>query len=120
MQVGDELRCRWPGLSLSHRREDYRMSTPHLTLDEARQIICQAFLPLHCATEADREDASFSLKISDDNERILYSSAHLARSQYSEPIRLAGLIEQARLELSKDGHALYPWSMPFQVDLKHC
>jgi hypothetical protein len=96
------------------------MSRTHLTLDQARQLVCQAFLPLRCATEADREDASFSLKVSDEAERTLYAIAHLARSQYSEPIRLAGLIEQARLELSKDGHALYPWSMPFQVDLGGC
>ncbi|WP_314408116.1 DUF1652 domain-containing protein [Pseudomonas kuykendallii] len=96
------------------------MSTTHLTLDEARRIIDQAFLPLHCTTVAGREDASFSLKVSDKSGRALCSIAHLARSQYSEPIRFAGLIEQARLELSKDGHALYPWSMPFQVDLKHC
>jgi hypothetical protein len=50
---------------------------------------------------------------SEDSEVELLSQAHVARSQYGDPTRLAGLIELARLELSKDGYELAPWSMPW-------
>ncbi|WP_252273025.1 DUF1652 domain-containing protein [Pseudomonas subflava] len=87
------------------------MST--LSLEEARRIVEQAFLPHACATLADHDDASFSFRVADDSEVELLSQAHVARSQYADPTRLAGLIELARLELSKDGYELTPWSMPW-------
>lgn len=88
------------------------MSVP-LSLEEARRIVEQAFLPHTCATQADREDASFSFRVFDDSEVELLSQAHVARTQYADAARLAGLIELARLELSKDGYELTPWSMPW-------
>ncbi|WP_394558738.1 DUF1652 domain-containing protein [Aquipseudomonas alcaligenes] len=88
------------------------MSTP-LSLEEARSIVEQAFLPHACATQATLEDASFSFRVFDDSEVELLSQTHVARSQYADAARLAGLIELARLELSKDGYELTPWSMPW-------
>ncbi|MDG9929526.1 MULTISPECIES: DUF1652 domain-containing protein [unclassified Pseudomonas] len=84
-----------------------------ITLEEAMAIVEQAFLPHACETRADREDASFSFRVFDDSDVELLSQAHVARSQYGDPTRLAGLIELARLELSKDGYELTPWSMPW-------
>lgn len=84
-----------------------------INLDEALRIVEQAFLPHTCKTREDRDDASFSFRVFDDSEVELLSQAHVARSQYSDATRLAGLIELARLELSKDGYELVPWSMPW-------
>lgn len=83
-----------------------------LSLEEAVQITEQAFLPHSCETIADRDDASFSFRVFDDADVVLHSHAHVARSQYQDPARLAGLIELTRLELCKDGYELTPWSMP--------
>ncbi|MDD0843955.1 DUF1652 domain-containing protein [Pseudomonas sp. Gutcm_11s] len=88
------------------------MSTP-LSLEEARSIVEQAFLPHACATLTTSEDASFSFRVFDDSEVELLSQPHVARSQYADATRLAGLIELARQELSKDGYELTPWSMPW-------
>ncbi|MBM7062005.1 DUF1652 domain-containing protein [Pseudomonas sp. UL073] len=87
------------------------MSQP-LSLDVAIGIVEHAFLPQRCETRQDREDASFSVHVFDDRGAELLSHTHVARSQYSDPIRLAALIELSRLELSKDGYPLTPWSMP--------
>jgi hypothetical protein len=84
-----------------------------LSLEEAQRIVEQAFLPHSCETLADREDASFSFRVFDDSAVELLSQAHVARSQYADPVHLAGLVELARLELSKDGYELTPWSMPW-------
>lgn len=93
------------------------MATPSFTLDEAMSIASQAFLPYRCVTLPHAEDASFAMRIHDDADREILSVPHVARSQYSDPVRLAGMLEQARLDLSKDGYSLLPWSMPFQPDL---
>ncbi len=52
------------------------------------------------------------MRVFDDSAVELLSLSHVAHSQYRDPVRLAGLIELARLELSKDGYELTPWSMP--------
>ncbi|WP_434456274.1 DUF1652 domain-containing protein [Stutzerimonas urumqiensis] len=92
------------------------MLTPRnaLSLAEATRIAELAFLPYRAVTTADREDASFSLRVVDEHDRILTSVAHVARSQYQDSQHLAALIEHLRLELSRDGHSLAPWSMPHQ------
>lgn len=83
-----------------------------LSLEEALGVVQQAFLPHRCETTEHSEDASFAFRVFDDSEVELLSHCHVARSQYSDATRLAGLIELARLELSKDGYELTPWSMP--------
>ncbi|UVE19513.1 DUF1652 domain-containing protein [Pseudomonas sp. LS44] len=83
-----------------------------LSLVEATRITEQAFLPHHCTTTLNSEDASFSFRVFGENGAELFVQAHVARSQYSDWTHLAGLLELARLELSKDGYALTPWSMP--------
>lgn len=94
------------------------MSTAPLSLERAVQISEQAFVPFSARIEINREDASFSLRVVDDRGGCLASLAHVARVQSANPIHLAGLLEQLRLELSKDGHVLAAWSMPFQADFE--
>lgn len=90
------------------------MTTQHLTLDEAMHISEMAFLPCHATTKADNEDASFSLRVINAEGDEMLSISHIARSQYVDPAHLAGLLEKARLQLSKDGVPLSAWSMPAQ------
>jgi len=93
------------------------MSSAHLTLEEALHISSLAFQPYSCTTRVNPEDASFALSVQNAAGHELLSVPHIARSQYSDPVHLAGTLELSRLELSKDGYALEPWSMPFQVNL---
>lgn len=88
----------------------------HLDLEEAIAISEMAFLPCRGISTVDTSDASYALRIEDDTGRTLLSIPHVARSQYSDPLHLAGLLEQTRLELSKDGVHLSPWSMPMQPE----
>lgn len=90
------------------------MDTYSLTLDEAMRISELAFLPCHADTNADREDASFSLRVVNETGDEALSICHVAHSQYSDSAHLAGLLESARVQLSKDGVMLSAWSMPAQ------
>ncbi|TLX53966.1 hypothetical protein DN826_16170 [Stutzerimonas nosocomialis] len=86
----------------------------HLSLDEATRISEMAFLPLRAITQSDLDDASYSLRVEDACGEPVLSIAHIARSQYADAAQLAAILDKARLELSKDGHHLAPWSMPYQ------
>lgn len=90
------------------------MTAQHLALDEAMCISEMAFLPCHASAKANNEDASFSLQVINATGGEVLSIAHIARSQYTDPVHLAGLLEKARLQLSKDGLQLSAWSMPAQ------
>lgn len=90
------------------------MTDQHLTLNEAMRISEMAFLPCHATAKPDNEDASFSLRVVGTGGDEILSIPHIARSQYTEPVHLAGLLENARLQLSKDGVPLGAWSMPSQ------
>ncbi len=90
------------------------MTSQQLALDEAMRISEMAFLPCQVTTVADNQDASFSLQITNETGDEVFSIAHIAHSQYTAPLHLAGLLEHARLQLSKDGITLSPWSMPAQ------
>ncbi len=90
------------------------MTAQRLALDEAMRISEMAFLPCHATTKADSGDASFSLQVTNAAGNEILSISHIARSQYTDPVHLAGLLENARLQLSKDGVPLSAWSMPLQ------
>ncbi|MCQ4310594.1 hypothetical protein NAV33_01590 [Pseudomonas stutzeri] len=90
------------------------MTTQHIALDEAMRISEMAFLPCHAAAKANNEDASFSLRVINAAGDEILTISHIARSQYAAPAHLAGLLENARLQLSKDGVPLSAWSMPAQ------
>ena len=77
------------------------MATPSFTLDEAMSIASQAFLPYRCVTLPHAGDASFAMHIHDDTDREILSVPHVARSQYCDPVRRAGRLEQARRDLER-------------------
>jgi len=93
------------------------MASTHISLDEAISISELAFLPFRGEAIVHSEDASFALNVRDEIGVEVLSLPHIARTQYADPIHLAGLLEQARLDLSKDGFSLLPWSMPFQAEV---
>ncbi|WP_413043733.1 hypothetical protein [Pseudomonas sp. YJ42] len=93
------------------------MTALRLALDEAIRISEMAFLPCHATTQVNNEDASFSLRVINVAGDEIMSIPHIARSQYADPMHLAGLLENARLQLSKDGVPLSAWSMPAQPGL---
>ncbi|WP_217474304.1 hypothetical protein [Stutzerimonas stutzeri] len=88
------------------------MNAQRFALDEAMRIREMAFLPCQATTRADQDDASFSLRVVDEAGQERLSILHIARSQYSDPTHLAGLLEGARMQLSKDGLTLSAWSRP--------
>jgi hypothetical protein len=90
------------------------MTVQYLVLDEAMRISEMAFLPCRATAKADHGDASFSLRVINAAGDEILSISHIARSQYADPVHLAGLLENARLQLSKDGVSLSAWSMPAQ------
>ena len=90
------------------------MTAQRLSIDEATRISEMAFLPCHAITRADRDDSSFSLRVINAAGAEALSISHIARSQYADPAHLAGLLESARLQLSKDGVQLSAWSLPAQ------
>lgn len=93
------------------------MSKAQLSLERAVEISEQAFLPFFAQVQVDRDDASFSIHVLDAANNCMGSLPHVARAQSANPIHLAGVLEQLRLELSKDGHLLTAWSMPFIAEL---
>lgn len=86
----------------------------HLSLEEAVSISQMAFLPCRATAHVDQGDASFSLRVHGSSGDEILSIAHIARTQYASPAHLAALLENARLELSKDGITLSAWSLPAQ------
>ncbi|MDH0339364.1 hypothetical protein [Metapseudomonas otitidis] len=42
--------------------------------------------------------------------------SHVRSTQYADPVRLAGVLEQVRLDLTHQGRNLDPWAMPYIPD----
>jgi len=91
------------------------MSTP-IELDIAIKLAAGAFQPYGCVTRANAADDSFGFSVLNSEGAEVLSIPHIPRTQYADPLRLAGVIEQARLDLSHKGCHLDPWSMPFILD----
>lgn len=93
------------------------MNAQRFVLDEAMRISEMAVLPGHGTTKADQDDASFSLRVFDEGGQERLTIPHIARSPYSDPTHLAGLLEGARMQLSKEGLTISVWSLPTQPGL---
>ncbi len=92
------------------------MTTTLLTLDNAMRLASDAFQPYGCVTGANAEDDSFSLTIMSLSGNEVLNVPHIPRTQYADPVRLAGVLEQMRLDLIHKGCNLEPWSMPYITD----
>lgn len=89
------------------------MTTP-ITRDTAMRLATQAFLPYGCQTRAHDEDDSFT--VTDLHGGKVLEISHVRSTQYADPVRLAGVLEQVRLDLTHQGRNLDPWAMPYIPD----
>ncbi|MFC5697093.1 hypothetical protein ACFPU0_16175 [Pseudomonas sp. GCM10022186] len=88
------------------------MSTP-ITRHTAMRLACEAFVPYGCKAQAHDSDDSFSLSVHDVQGQQMLSIEHIPSDQYGDLASLAGVIEQARAGLQRQGRELNPWTMPF-------
>lgn len=92
------------------------MSDQTLTLDEAMQLVSEAFLPCGCVTSANADEDSFSLTVMDGSGDEVMHVAGISRNEYHYAQQLGSVIEQARFEVEDRGHRLEPWTMPSLTD----
>ncbi|MFK0088084.1 hypothetical protein ACIQUS_12420 [Pseudomonas sp. NPDC090755] len=87
------------------------MNAP-LRVNEALLIADHAFEPYHCvAWDSPNGTGVLSLAVIDRTSTRL-GAKQVSSSIYSDPARLAGLIEEMRAELKQKGCKLQDWSMP--------
>lgn len=92
------------------------MSNQSLNLDEAMQLVSEAFLPCGCVTSANPDEDSFGFTVmSASGAEILHVPA-VSHEEYTSPQRLGGVIEQARLDVEEKDQRLEPWTMPVITD----
>lgn len=87
-----------------------------IPLDTAMQLTSQAFLPYGCNARAAHDGQHFGFDVTDLRGHTVLSVASVSALQFSDPLRLAGVLEQARLDLAHQGRNLDPWSMPCITD----
>jgi hypothetical protein len=90
---------------------DLTMNAP-LRVNEALLIAGHAFEPFQCVAWAPQDgNGELSLTVIDRTSTRI-GRKQVPSSTYTDPSQLADLIEQVRAELSQEGYALQPWSMP--------
>lgn len=86
-----------------------------LRFNEALLITGRAFQPYQCVAWSELgSNGGLSLSVVDRTGTRLLGRARIPSSAYSDPEQLAGLLQQAREELSHNGYNLQDWSMPSQ------
>ncbi|QLC72428.1 hypothetical protein LPB260_16770 [Pseudomonas sp. LPB0260] len=84
-----------------------------LRFNEALLIADRAFKPFQCVAWSPQDGTGeLSLTVIDRTSTRLLGRTQLPSSIYSDPDKLAKVLEQSRQELSKQGFNLAPWSMP--------
>ncbi len=91
------------------------MTTP-ITRNTAMRLASEAFVPCGCKVRSHEADDSFSLTVHDLQGQVVLSIENIQSTQYANPLRLAGVIGQARADLQRQGRNLDPWAMPFIPD----
>lgn len=86
-----------------------------LRFNEALLITGRAFQPYQCVAWSELgSDGGLSPSVVDRTGTRLLGRTRIPSSAYSDPEQLAGLLQQAREELSHNGYNLQDWSMPSQ------
>ena len=87
------------------------MNAP-LRFNDALLIAGHAFEPFQCVAWAPQDgNGELSLTVIDRTSTRI-GRRQISRSTYSDSAQLASALEQARAELSNEGHRLEPWTMP--------
>ncbi len=92
------------------------MSNQTLNMDEAMQLVSEAFLPCGCVTSANPDDDSFGFTVMSSSGSELLRVASVSQEEYTSAQRLGGVIEQARLDVEDKEQRLEPWTMPAITD----
>jgi hypothetical protein len=88
------------------------MNAP-LRFNEALLIADRAFKPFQCVAWSPQDGTGeLSLTVIDRTSTRLLGRTQLPSSIYSDPDKLAKVLEKSRQELSQQGFDLAPWSMP--------
>ncbi|WP_237044941.1 hypothetical protein [Aquipseudomonas alcaligenes] len=83
-----------------------------LRVNEALLIAGRAFQPFQCVAWQPQDGTGvITLAVIDRTNRRL-GQAQLDSRTYADPAQLADALTQSREQLSRDGYALAPWSMP--------
>ncbi len=84
-----------------------------LRVNEALLIADRAFQPFQCVAWAPQDGSGvLSLSVIDRTSSRLLGRTALPGSSYLDPQQLAGILQQSREELSRQGYRLEPWQMP--------
>jgi hypothetical protein len=92
------------------------MSYQPLTLDDAMQLVTEAFLPCGCVTSANPDEDSFGFTVMSGSGTEVLRVPSVSRDEYSNPQHLGSVIEQARLDVEDKDQRLEPWTMPSITD----
>jgi hypothetical protein len=92
------------------------MSNQPLNLDEAMQLVSEAFLPCGCVTSANPDEDSFGFTVMSGSGAEVLRVPSVAREEYASLERLGDVIGQARLDVEDKGQRLEPWTMPAITD----
>jgi len=92
------------------------MNTQPMTLDDAMQLVTEAFLPCGCVTSANPDDDSFGFTVMSSSGAEMLRVPSVPREEYSSAQRLGSVIEQARLDVEDKDQRLEPWTMPVLAD----
>lgn len=88
------------------------MNAP-LRFNDALLIADRAFQPFQCVAWAPQDGTgNLSLSVIDRSSTRLLGRTQLSCNTYSDPVQLANALSQSREQLSQQGFALEPWSMP--------
>lgn len=102
---GPFLRCLRP------KEREQTMNAP-LRVNEALLIADHAFEPFQCvAWDQPNGTGELCLAVIDRTSTRI-GGKQVSSSIYSDPARLAVLIEEVRAELCEKGYSLQPWTMP--------
>lgn len=83
-----------------------------LRVNEALLIAGRAFQPFQCvAWQPQDGSGAITLAVIDRTNRRL-GQAQLDSRTYADPAQLADVLIQSREQISRQGYALDPWSMP--------
>lgn len=92
------------------------MSDQTLTIDDAMQLVSEAFLPCGCVTSANPDEDSFGFTVMTGNGTEVLRVPSVELDDYRSPQRLGTVIEQARLDVEEKDQRLEPWTMPDVTD----
>jgi len=88
------------------------MNAP-LRFNEALLIAGRAFQPFQCVAWAQQEgNCELNLSVIDRTSTRLLGRTRIPSATYRDPVKLAEVLTRTRQELSREGVALAPWSMP--------